>query len=76
MKLFPNSHTDGDGGYKVYHNFTLETNDGDVFTLYDWKLYKDVGLDTQIEFHIGGDNDMITEKALRELEDLLFFLYL
>ena len=71
LNLFPDSYSDGDGGYKVYHEFTLETDDGDVFTIYDWKEYEDRGKYTEIEFHIGGFNRRITEQAREELEEML-----
>ena len=71
LKLFPDSCSNGDGGYKSYYEFTLETENGDVFTIYDWKEGYDNGLNREIEFHIGGRNQMVTEQARRELQAFL-----
>lgn len=72
IKLFPNSYDDNnDGSDKVNYDFTLETSDGDVFTIYDWKYYRPIGNDEEIEFHIGGKNSSVTEQAKAELLALL-----
>jgi hypothetical protein len=41
-----------------------------VFTLYDWKEYRSIGLDKQIEWHIGGMSGADTEKAKREINNI------
>jgi bacillopeptidase F (M6 metalloprotease family) len=51
---------------KTAVEWTCETKDGDVFTIYDWKE----GLSNEddiIEFHIGGHSEEITKRALEEL---------
>jgi hypothetical protein len=52
---------------KVTVEWTCETNDGDVFTIYDWKEYRLFDEDDIIEFHIGGHSKEITKQALKEL---------
>ena len=42
-----------------------------VFTIYDWKEYRPIGWDEEIEFHIGGMNIDSCEEALEELERLI-----
>jgi hypothetical protein len=54
-------------GDKVNFEWVCETKDGEIFTIYDWKEYRPIGYDEVIEFHIGGNNETITEKALNEL---------
>ena len=71
LKLFPDSYSDGDGGYKVHHEFTLETEDGEVFTLYDWKEYRKPRKDETVCFHVGGKSFYITSRAAREVERML-----
>jgi len=57
-----NNHED-----KVSHEWEMETEDGDVFTIYDWKEYRVFDYDEQIEWHIGGKSKGITEKAKQEI---------
>jgi hypothetical protein len=52
---------------KVTVEWTCETKDGDVFTIYDWKEYRLFNEDEVIEFHIGGQTEEITKQALKEL---------
>lgn len=56
ITLFPESYKNygnlGEG--KVNFSFTLETDEGVVFTIYDWKEYRPITLDEEIEWNIGG----------------------
>ena len=56
-----------DGEDKVNFEWEMETEDGDIFTVYDWKEYRSIGLDEQIEWHIGGINGNTAYKGLCEL---------
>lgn len=60
-----------DGNDKVNFEWHCQTDEGDVFTIYDWKEYRSISNDEQIEWHIGGDNASITSTAAVELEFLL-----
>lgn len=60
-----------DGEDKVNFEWVMETDDGEVFTVYDWKEYRKLKEDEEIEWHIGGDSGRITEKALEEIEESL-----
>lgn len=62
---------DNTGDDKVNFDWNCETEDGDVFTIYDWKEYRPIGLNEMIEFHIGGESKSITEQAKMELLDML-----
>ena len=62
---------DNTGEDKVNFEWDMETDNGDVFTLYDWKEYRKLDLDEQIEWHIGSHSREISGEAqyevLREL---------
>lgn len=58
-----------DGEDKVNYEWVMETNDGDVFTVYDWKEYKVLDEHEIIDFHIGGHSKAVTEQAKNELYD-------
>jgi hypothetical protein len=62
---------DNSGEDKTNFDWICETKDGDIFTIYDWKEYRSIHRDELIEFHIGGENKLITEKAKRELLEIL-----
>jgi hypothetical protein len=72
MELFPDSFTDNnDGENKVNFNFVLETNNGKVFTIYDYKEYRRLDLDEIVDWHIGAKTFMDSMRAKEELEALL-----
>lgn len=60
-----------DGQDKVNFEWECETEEGDVFTIYDWKEYRSISTDEQIEWHIGGNSGFTTSTAVEELEQLL-----
>ena len=59
------------GDDKVNFDWNCEDEDGNVFTIYDWKEYRPIGPYEMIEFHIGGETKSITEQAKRELLAIL-----
>lgn len=56
-----------DGQDKVNFEFELETELGEPFTIYDWKIYRPIGLDEMISFHIGSHTLKASEHAKEEL---------
>ena len=60
-----------DGSDKTNFDWTMETETGDVFTVYDWKYYHVLDMKTVYEWHIGGKGKNITEIALQEINQLL-----
>jgi hypothetical protein len=60
-----------DGENKINFEWEMETNDGDVFTVYDWKEYRSLNENELIEWHIGGTSRSITEQAAREIRDAI-----
>ena len=61
------AYSGNDGEDKVNYEWEMETNDGDVFTVYDWKEYRSLNKNKMIEWHIGGHNKPTTEQAKREI---------
>jgi len=71
-ELFPDSYyEDNTGEDKVNLEFTLETENGNVFTIYDWKLYYRLREDAEYDFHIGAYSEYVSEKAADEIFELL-----
>jgi len=60
-----------DGEDKINFELEMETNDGDVFTVYDWKEYRSINEDEIIEWHIGGSNKSATEEAKYEIREAI-----
>ena len=59
---------DNTGMDKTNYEWEMETSDGDVFTVYDWKEYRILNEHELIEWHIGGMNKAITEQAKNEIQ--------
>jgi hypothetical protein len=62
---------DNTGEDKVNFEWQMELDNGDVFTIYDWKEYRVIGLDEVINWHIGGRNETTTNQACDELLNML-----
>jgi hypothetical protein len=60
-----------DGEDKVNFEWVLETDNGDVFTVYDWKEYRSLNENEMIEWHIGGFDKPTTEQAKREIREAI-----
>ena len=60
-----------DGQDKTNFDWIMETEDGEPFTVYDWKEYRRLEEDEVIEWHIGGRSGADTEKALLEIREAL-----
>lgn len=60
------------GGDKTNMEWEMETSDGIVFTIYDWKNYGGISRHQVVEWHIGGFSKEDTEKAVEELRSELF----
>lgn len=57
--------------FKVNMEWVRELDSADVFTIYDWKNYHFFNEEDIMEWHIGGFNKQITEKAKEEILNLL-----
>lgn len=61
-----------DGCDKTNMDYYLETDSGVVFTVYDWKEYAPLQMNTKYDFHIGGYSQSDCLKAKHELINLLW----
>lgn len=68
------SYMDNTGMDKTNFDWICETDNGDVFTIYDWKEYAPLKYDVTYTFHIGGDNEKICQTAKFELQRALRLL--
>lgn len=55
----------------VTHEWIFENADGAVFTLYDYKEYRDISADEQIVWHIGAKSDLEAAVGQAELVSAL-----
>jgi len=60
-----------DGNDKTNFEWIMETDNGDVFTVYDWKEYRVLDEDELIEWHIGGHSSLSTDLAVNEIAGAL-----
>ena len=58
---------DNSGDDKVNFDWNCETEDGDVFTIYDWKEYRMIDVNEKIEWHIGANSRMVSFDAQDEI---------
>ena len=63
-----------DGQDKCNFDWIMETEDGTIFTVYDWKEYRALQEGEIVEWHIGGKSRSDTEKALTEIIEALNLL--
>lgn len=59
------------GEDKTNFEWWMETEGGELFTVYDWKEYRTLDEDEIIEWHIGGHNEASTTNALNEMASAL-----
>jgi hypothetical protein len=58
---------DNTGEDKVNFKWDMETSEGDVFTIYDWKEYRELGFDQKVEWHIGAEDQLTSIIAKKEI---------
>lgn len=63
--------SDNTGEDKSNFDWTMENEDENIFTVYDWKEYRIIEDNEIIEWHIGGFNNIDTEKAKAEIEQAI-----
>lgn len=63
-----------DGEDKTNIDYVLETSNGDVFTVYDWKFYRPIGEDEVVNFHIGAYTNHIAFEAKQEMHKMGLFV--
>lgn len=57
----------GDSSDKSQYDWLMETEDGQVFTVYDWKEYRNFGEDDVLEWHIGAHDSHTANIGATEL---------
>jgi hypothetical protein len=58
---------DNTGNDKTNFEWVMETDDEEVFTIYDWKEYRKLDPTEQIEWHIGSHSRDISGEAQYEV---------
>ena len=72
IKVLGEPDYDGNTGEdKTNFEWDMELNSGDVFTVYDWKEYRMIDIDEEIEWHIGGHSFVITDEAANQIKKAL-----
>lgn len=64
-----------DGKDKTNFDWIMETESGEVFTVYDWKYYRPLDEEEMVVWHIGGHSGKVTSTALGEITNALSNLY-
>ena len=65
------TNVDNSGNEKVNFEWECQFYDGAVFTVYDWKEYRELEMDEMIEWHIGAFNSFTSFEAQEQLVALL-----
>ena len=58
---------DNTGEDKTNYEWDMETNEGEVFTIYDWKEGRPIGKDEFVTWHIGAKSKSVSNDAEREI---------
>lgn len=56
---------------KVQYEWLMETKNGTIFTVYDWKEYHEILPDSEIDWHIGTEHEFQSKAARSEVFDAL-----
>ena len=57
----------GDTSDKSQYDWVMETEFGQVFTIYDWKEYRNFGMDEVLEWHVGANDSYTAGVGATEL---------
>ena len=72
IDLFPNSYDEYNNGRdKTNFDFTLQTESGKVFTIYDWKEYRPLRMDEVVEWHVGAHDEVTSIEGRDEVVKLI-----
>ena len=72
IDLFPHSvYEQNDGRDKTNFDFTLQTESGKVFKIYDWKEYRPLRMDEVVIWHVGAHNEETSVKGRDEVVEML-----
>ena len=62
---------DNTGEDKVNYEWDMETDEGEVFTIYDWKYYRPLSSDEFVTWHIGAKSKAVSYDAENEIRKAL-----
>jgi hypothetical protein len=72
IRVLGNPQEDSNTGKdKVNFDWTCERENGDIVTIYDWKEYRMIDVNEEIEFHLGGYSPLSTFNGREDLVALL-----
>ena len=66
-KAFGEPYDNNTGEDKVNFEWEMETNEGEVFCIYDWKEGRPIGKDEFVTWHIGAKSKSVSNDAEREI---------
>jgi hypothetical protein len=66
-KAFGEPYDNNSGEDKVNFEWDMETDEGEVFTIYDWKEYRPLQRDEYVTWHIGAKSKSDSNVAEREI---------
>lgn len=66
-KAFGEPYDNNSGEDKVNFEWDMETDEGEVFTIYDWKEYRPLQRDEYVTWHIGAKSKSDSNVAEREV---------
>jgi len=66
-KAFGEPDDNNTGEDKVNFVWDMETDEGEVFCIYDWKEYRPIGRDEFVTWHIGAKSKSVSNDAEREI---------
>jgi hypothetical protein len=66
-KAFGEPYDNNSGEDKVNFEWDMETNEGEVFCIYDWKVGRPLGKDEFVTWHIGAKSKSVSNDAEREI---------
>lgn len=72
IDLFPHSvYEQNDGRDKTNFDFTLQTESGKVFTIYDWNYYRKLRMDEVVEWRVGASSEATSIEGRDEVVEML-----
>ena len=66
-KAFGEPYDNNTGEDKVNFEWEMETDEGEVFTIYDWKEYRPLQRDQYVTWHIGAKSKSVSNDVEREI---------
>jgi hypothetical protein len=66
-KAFGEPYENNTGEDKVNFEWEMETDEGEVFCIYDWKEYRPLERDQFVTWHIGAKSKSVSNDAEREI---------